>query len=120
MWLSSVNISLSLWKIIQYRRGVPALFGSPLLDIMWKDGSLAYLFHFFGKPHDCAYVGLMYFVFMFGKGVYRRSFSPCFDTLYRSRIYQHRTCTTVAGKAKKLSLICNETQIFLCVPSIPN
>ena len=39
IWFSSANISLSLWKIIQCRRVLPAFFGSTLLDTMWRDGS---------------------------------------------------------------------------------
>jgi hypothetical protein len=67
MWLSSVNISLSLWKIVQCRKGALALFGSPLLEILWKDGPFSTLFHFFGKAHACG-KGVMYFVFMLGQG----------------------------------------------------
>jgi hypothetical protein len=45
--VSPANISLSIWKIVQRRRGIPALFSSPLLDTVWKDGSFVHLVSFF-------------------------------------------------------------------------
>ena len=73
MWLSSVNISLSLWKIVQCRKGALALFGSPLLEMMWKDGPFFYFVSFLRQSSGLRKCRSDVFCF------HVRSRKPCFD-----------------------------------------
>jgi hypothetical protein len=67
-----------LQQLSAYRCGksynVGETFLHSLAPLCWtscgKTVRLSISFHFFGKPHARGYVGVMYFVFMLGKGNY--------------------------------------------------
>jgi hypothetical protein len=120
MWLSSVNISLSLWKIVQCRKGALALFGSPLLEILWKDGPFFYFVSFL-RQSSCLRKRSDVFCF------YVRSRRPCFDDHSVHILIRHTGLGFInialllleSVRKKCLFLICKDAQIFLCIPSIP-
>ena len=55
-----MTLSLSLFKILHWRKSIPASFRTPLVDAVWKDGKLTW----YSMVNLLNVKGLLYFSWM--------------------------------------------------------